>query len=691
MAKSLAVAIGVRKSGNLVELPGAVAGAKEFAAWAEDPDGGGFDKVLLFTDETEPVDGHKLFNDIKAEVEYRGVGKLFVFFAGHGVSLGLDVDYWLLSPGPDDTTDGAVNVANSKRLARRLGIPHVAIFADHCRTAADKPRQGVHGRDIFPNLQKVPKSFELDEFYAALPGDASQEVNDQAAEKSFGIFTRVLMRALRGEEDGPAGLETIDGEPRRVVAARHLRDWIVDAVKLESDLTPGAEVQTPDARPGSYPPNVLAVLRTADAARLDIVAGAGVDPTARARLLTAPDLGDPYSVRSEGTLPLQADLTPGTYCRIELVDAPPALRQDDASARAFRLTGSQTVTVDLRPDTFRDAGVASRTRSTIVAEDGEHATAPRDGVFEVRTVDELTGRVTIDYQELSAGDRARGYLPRDTDAEAAFDELAAAEGRGHYETMTGITVIGAELDPDDPLVAAVAPRGHEGVFFENEYWHVRAPTLSGSAVVDVGGGRRAAVAVIVGFDCTVVVDAIGVRHVAYNALDGAAYAVVDGNQDPQGVEAERLREAMAIASVAASRGRFEVSVHQSSEVAGLLRRYKHRNPTLGILAAYAYDRAGRYDEIVEMIGYFAAEGQPVPYDLVMLAGWTEAEMQAAHPQTQVVPAYPMLTQGWAYLDAGTLPDAVAAARGSLAPTLWATVTGAAGRALAEAIERGELP
>jgi hypothetical protein len=50
-----------------------------------------------------------------------------------------------------------------------------------------------------------------------------------------------------------------------------------------------------------------------------------------------------------------------------------------------------------------------------------------------------------------------------------------------------------------------------------------------------------------------------------------------------------------------------------------LRQYKHVNPSLGILAAYAYERAGDLKAIDSVTTYFAQAGQPVPFDVALLS------------------------------------------------------------------------
>ena len=65
-------------------------------------------------------------------LEKQKLSTLFVYFAGHGECFGWEKDYWILSndkPGIGDVID----VAGTVELARRAGVPRVAIFADACR------------------------------------------------------------------------------------------------------------------------------------------------------------------------------------------------------------------------------------------------------------------------------------------------------------------------------------------------------------------------------------------------------------------------------------------------------------------------------------------------------------------------------------------------------------------------------
>ncbi|MGE3966029.1 MAG: caspase family protein [Planctomycetota bacterium] len=692
MARQVAVVIGIERSGNLVPLPGARRGAQQFSEWAR---AAGFEVVEL-VDQGRSVTAADVWAAVSTAVNAGDVTRLFIFFAGHGVSKGLDTDFWLLSPGPDNPNE-AVNVASSLRHARRSGVKHVAVFADACRTAAGKPQQGVDGYVIFPNQQRADR-IELDEFYAAQSGQAAQEVvPDDAIERSFGVFTECLLAALTGADREAAELVQVEGQPTLAVTAKSLASHIQDAVEAKLEAIPGAAVQMPDPRPGSYPPNVLARLREGHpTANLTIeLTFEGAPPRVGRAALTLfvfDPVSNDFVRRATAAARLEVALAVGSLCRIQIEVA--GYRPPEDASEIFQLRADQQRSIRMRVDRLGFMAdprppTPSTTHTRVLDErDHEHERAPQAGVYRVVTRDLLSGRSVVTLQQLGRDETpepVRG-LARDPRAEAAVDTLVANEGRDHFETTTGLTVRGA------PVVAAHVSGGHAGIFVENGAHHIRGHRpgtdydqlgrpRAASAVLDLGDGRYAAVAMFGGFLGTVVVQGAGVTHVSYVPAPGSRFDLPEAR-------AESARRALARAGVAARSGRFQLATSAAADLASTLRNYKHFNPTLGVYAAYAYDIAQRSDQIVDMIGYYRDWQQPVPYDLVLLSGLDRQQVGQI-----VVPAYPLLTQGWAYLDdfPGELHPAVRRARSSLAPSLWATPTGAGGAALADAIDRGELP
>ena len=113
-----AVLIGVDATGQLPRLHDAAAGARRMEQWAL-AQGLERDMVHVVTDEGGPVDVAAIKRAVRAVVEPGTVSQLLVYFAGHGINLGMS-EYWLLSDAPADP-DAAVNLRGawtSPRAAR---------------------------------------------------------------------------------------------------------------------------------------------------------------------------------------------------------------------------------------------------------------------------------------------------------------------------------------------------------------------------------------------------------------------------------------------------------------------------------------------------------------------------------------------------------------------------------------------
>ena len=268
-----------------------------------------------------------------------------------------------------------------------------------------------------------------------------------------------------------------------------------------------------------------------------------------------------------------------------------------------------------------------------------------------------------------------------------------AEGRDHFETKAGMSIVGAR-----PLNAFLPGEQVSGgnLFEEQGAWHVRGKEgVASSVVIELEQDRWAAAAILPGFIGTLNVGSSGVDHVSYMPATGTWFRNQDlfaaspispsfgGSTEDQILD--WTRDLLAEAGVAIQAGAFEVAAADGTRAGDYLRRFKHRNPTLGIYAAYAYDRAGRRDQVVDMLRHFELVGQTIPYDILLLAGLT-----TVWNPPNVAPNYPLLTQGWAYLNPDRMHPILVKARQWLAPSSWATVLGDAGRELAHAVRNGGL-
>ena len=289
----------------------------------------------------------------------------------------------------------------------------------------------------------------------------------------------------------------------------------------------------------------------------------------------------------------------------------------------------------------------------VVLDDGsERPDAPSAGVFLVTSRDPLTGRAASEYRVMQAAERPAAVtsLERSAAAERAVAQLSSV-GRSPFKTSTGLTVLGAKV------ANAWVAGGHDGLFEEGGAWHVRGLSRGDqdrrgvpratSAVVELADGRFVAAMMMCDFLGTITVHANGVAQISYLPGPGSRFQL-------PGYEAERAQSALARATVAVQHGRFDVAEDLAGDFAQSLRAFKHFNPTLGIYAAYAYDIARSTDAIADMVRYYEQYEQPVPYDIALLSGRRFADISVP-----VAPSFPLMTQGWAYLEPDDLHPVLA--------------------------------
>lgn len=236
MRGKFVLSIGVRKSGQLPVLDGAISDALKFAEWASAP-GRGY-TVKLVTDEDGAVTVDRIKTELGTILD-EDVSRLLIFYSGHGICSQAG-DYWLLS-NFDRESDEAVNLVQSMRNARRLGIGQIAVFSDACRTSLSRAAL-VSGRVIFPAPQRSATMISpYDEFLSTDIGDVAQEVADEDPSKSYGVFSKCLLTALSGFELEAAELRA----QRRVISSVALATWLEKVVPLQSGKIPGGAVQYP--------------------------------------------------------------------------------------------------------------------------------------------------------------------------------------------------------------------------------------------------------------------------------------------------------------------------------------------------------------------------------------------------------------------------------------------------------------
>ncbi len=254
-----AVLIGVDATGQLPKLHDAAAGARRMEQWAL-AQGIERDMVHVVTDEGGPVDVGAIKRAIRAVVEPGTVSQLLVYFAGHGINLGMS-EYWLLSDAPADP-DAAVNLKGSMELAACSTVPHVVFISDACRTLPPTMQlANVKGSHIFPN--DVGPERPVDAFFACTVGSPALELRDPAAAAADfkAVYTAALVEALQGRVPAVVEQRVEDGRTLGLVRPKPLGDFLATEVprRLADVRTAGADgaaalppVQVPFARVYSH-------------------------------------------------------------------------------------------------------------------------------------------------------------------------------------------------------------------------------------------------------------------------------------------------------------------------------------------------------------------------------------------------------------------------------------------------------
>jgi hypothetical protein len=249
---------------------------------------------------------------------------------------------------------------------------------------------------------------------------------------------------------------------------------------------------------------------------------------------------------------------------------------------------------------------------------------------------------------------------RDNSAEIASEYNLNRTILDHYGRQPGIAVGGgftkAFWAPRNALATAQVERRYTRTIWINPGLIESTPLL-----IEFDDGLFAAATILPGFFATALRVGRGISALTYYAL----------NERP----ATQMLSETAILEMEhgplAANAVFDYAVE--------LRQEKHVDPVLGIVSAYLYDSIGDIESIRSMASYFVLKGQPIPYDLALLAqlrgalrngklvahvpkvkerkSRTESEERNpwSYSETPEVDGkvsgfWPWMRQGWAFLD-----------------------------------------
>jgi hypothetical protein len=232
------IAIGVSRAPPLDTLEGAIADAKDLAEWARSNK---YEHVHVLTDDKlgSTVTAIEIYDCCERLLSIPDLEQLLIFFSGHGFSPLPGHEVWLLSGWKTDANQG-INVSTSVLLARGRERPRIAFIADACRDTSND-LLGTTGMVILPKPDIRFGNSHVDEFYATPFGDVSQQYQPAKRLKSYGVFSKELLKGLKGAAATNRGR-------KRVVTSRSLEDYLRSAVPKACAEISGASIQFPDAR-----------------------------------------------------------------------------------------------------------------------------------------------------------------------------------------------------------------------------------------------------------------------------------------------------------------------------------------------------------------------------------------------------------------------------------------------------------
>ncbi|MBW8808047.1 MAG: hypothetical protein JF591_04290, partial [Lysobacter sp.] len=183
------------------------------------------------------------------------------------------------------------------------------------------------------------------------------------------------------------------------------------------------------------------------------------------------------------------------------------------------------------------------------------------------------------------------------------------------------------------------------------------------ALIEFDDGNGVLLPVIAGF--------VGVLRLHERGLDEVWYEPADEfDASMSREELDYLRQAIIKAS---SLGVFALESDDADALAVRMQNLKFQDPALAVYAAYAYHDIGQFRRIADMQNYLRYRMDVRLYDLALLSRELLKDAGLAH---DVVPALPMLSQGWALTGAlsGRIPTELDGLRQQLRPSLWSLYT-----------------
>ncbi len=246
--------------GRLEKLSGAITAAERMAEWASvqgyttillqdavQPEGTRAENTMdalpnlhkeVLPEITIDILRNRISTAIRKVTDDAVLERLVIFFAGHGAALGIGDQYWILTNWHTSWNE-AVKVSSLQRVLEYYGPQQVSIIGDACQEFSSKFIDLV-GSAVLDKPNEELRPYELDQFFAVDVGKQAFMIKSRGDQRSFCVFTEVLLDALQGDAKA-AYLEKI-GATRHVTSqslALHInKNLPLEASKYGVRMTP---------------------------------------------------------------------------------------------------------------------------------------------------------------------------------------------------------------------------------------------------------------------------------------------------------------------------------------------------------------------------------------------------------------------------------------------------------------------
>ncbi len=253
----------------------------------------------------------------------------------------------------------------------------------------------------------------------------------------------------------------------------------------------------------------------------------------------------------------------------------------------------------------------------------------------------------------------------------------ASYGMPFDEVVTSPLIYQDRLDGDAPNRVL----SHAGLWLEN---------AGGNALVIFPDGVSVVVPIFQGFVTHVFRGEVDVDSVSFEPVPEQQFL---GEEERR--ELNRLRSLVVRTTADGAfyfSGNEEERVAQAENFADRIRQYKATDPTLGILAAYAYSQAFLPSQVTSVRSYMLEDLRVPVFDIELLNRPSRAKHEKIVKLDNAVPFCPMLRSGWDLLQVNGVIVApnIAEARPYLRSALWTSFDPAGTEILKSAIQEGQL-